>query len=117
VGIADLTEVVRVKPGDVGRPVLDGLRGSLHRWSAHRGILVTTGSFTRDAREAASEMGVAPIQLIDGDRLVDLLVEHGIGVKQQAVKLWRFDPEPFTAGRPSADAAEDEPGVADPEGR
>lgn len=34
-----------------------------------RGLLITTGSFTRDARREASRDGAPPVELIDGDRL------------------------------------------------
>ncbi|MEQ1503200.1 MAG: restriction endonuclease [Myxococcota bacterium] len=110
VGITDVTEVIQAKrqKGNVGRPVLDGLRGSLYRWSAQRGTIITTAAFSQGARAAAFDVGVAPIQLIDGDRLVSLLVDYGIGIKQQAVKLWRFDPEPFTSGPPTSDHGEDD---------
>ena len=40
------------------------------------GAVITTSGFDSKAREAAVEPGFAPIGLIDGRRLVDLLVEH-----------------------------------------
>lgn len=100
VGITPVSEVIQARrqtKGNVGRPVLDALRGSLHRWSAQRGTIVTTASFSPGARDAAFETGAPPIQLIDGNELVELLVQAGIGVKEQAVKLWRFDAQPFHA--------------------
>lgn len=75
--------------------MLDALRGSLYHRSAQRGTIITTASFTQGTRDAAFDVEAAPLQRIDGDRLVALLVEYGIGVKAQPVKLWRFDPEPF----------------------
>ncbi|MDP2308619.1 MAG: restriction endonuclease [Pseudomonadota bacterium] len=99
VGITPVTEVIQAKrqQGNVGRPVLDALRGSLHRWSAQRGTIITTASFSKGARDAAFEKGTYALQLIDGEELVNLLVQHQIGLKEQAVKLWRFDPEPFAS--------------------
>lgn len=99
VGITPVTEVIQAKrqQANVGRPVLDALRGSLYRWSAQRGTIITTASFSKGARECAFDLGTAPIQLIDGDRLVDLLIENGIGLEVQQVKLWKFDPSPFGA--------------------
>lgn len=43
--------------------------------------------------EAAFAQGAAPITLIDGDRLIDLLIEHGIGVRTRSIGVLAFDPE------------------------
>ncbi len=46
-----------------------------------RGILITTGSFTAEAKQEATRDGAPPIDLIDGDRLCDLLKEQELGVQ------------------------------------
>jgi restriction system protein len=100
VGISAVQEVIQVKRmrGNVQRPVLDGLRGSLHRWKAQRGTIITTGGFSAGTRDAAFEVGAAPITLIDGDKLVELLMQHEIGVRvEKVVKVVRFDAEVFAA--------------------
>ncbi len=45
-----------------------------------KGLLITTGTFTNDARAESRRDGAPPIDLIDGDRLCDLLKELSIGV-------------------------------------
>lgn len=45
-----------------------------------KGLLITTGSFTKDATAEANRDGAPPVELIDGDRLCDLLREYGLGV-------------------------------------
>jgi restriction system protein len=45
-----------------------------------KGLLITTGTFTRDARAEAKRDGAPPIDLIDGDRLCNLLKDNAIGV-------------------------------------
>lgn len=45
-----------------------------------KGLLITTGSFTRDAQAEAIRDGAPPVELIDGDRLCDLLREYSLGV-------------------------------------
>ena len=94
-GISSVREVVQVKRhrGNIGRRVLDQLRGSLHRFSAVRGTIITTGGFAKGTSEAAFERGAAPITLIDGVKLLDLLVEYEIGISKQAVEYFEFDPE------------------------
>ena len=96
-GITSVREVVQVKrqQGNIQRPVLDALRGSLHRFKAMQGTIITTGGFSKGTRDAAFEPGAAPITLIDGQKLIDLLVEHGIGVKKKALELWEVDPDAF----------------------
>ncbi len=44
-----------------------------------KGLLITTGTFTAEAKEATRD-GAPPIDLIDGERLCDLLKEHQLGV-------------------------------------
>ena len=56
------------------------LQGALG--SFDRGIFVTTSVFTQQAEEQASLPGYKPIDLIDGERLIDLLIEHNVGTKQ-----------------------------------
>lgn len=95
VGITSIRELVQVKRhrGNIQRPVLDALRGSLHRFKGVRGTIITTGGFSKGTQEAAFELGAAPITLIDGERLLDLLIEKGIGMKKEKVDLWRLDPD------------------------
>jgi restriction system protein len=45
-----------------------------------KGLLITTGSFTRDAQAEANRDGAPPVELIDGDRLCSLLKEFRLGV-------------------------------------
>ena len=100
VGITAVKEVVQVKrhKANVRRTVLDALRGSLHRWQAVRGTVITTAGFSKGARDAAFEAGAAPITLIDGNTLVDLLLRHEIGVIKKPVEVWELDASPFTDG-------------------
>ncbi len=48
---------------------------------ADKGIIVTTGTFTAEARREASRDGVPPIELIDGEKLVDMLEHLELGLK------------------------------------
>ncbi len=46
-----------------------------------KGLIITTGRFTKDAKNEANRDGVTPIELIDGERLVDLFEKHRLGLK------------------------------------
>ena len=48
---------------------------------ADKGIIITTGTFTVEVRREASRDGVPAIELIDGDKLVDMLESLELGLK------------------------------------
>lgn len=48
---------------------------------ADKGIIITTGTFTAEARREASRDGVVPIELIDGEKLVEMFKQYELGVK------------------------------------
>ena len=58
----------------VGRKEVAELRGSMRPFA--RGTIVTTGHFTRAAIREASEAGKAPVGLIDGPRLSEIVLDH-----------------------------------------
>jgi len=48
---------------------------------AEKGIILTTGTFTAEAKREATRDGAPPIELVDGDRLVSLFEELELGLK------------------------------------
>lgn len=56
------------------------LRGAM-AGRADKGLLVTTGTITRDARQEARRDGAIPIDIIDGEELVQRLKALRLGVK------------------------------------
>jgi restriction system protein len=48
---------------------------------ADKGIIITTGTFTADAKREATRDGVHPIELIDGEKLIDLLERLELGLQ------------------------------------
>jgi restriction system protein len=108
-GITTITEVVQVKrrTKTLGRNVLDQLRGALPYHSALRGTLITLGSFSSGCRDAAIFPGAQPITLIDGERLLDLLVKHQVAIKSRQIALQEVDESYFTLAREEGYADED----------
>ena len=47
---------------------------------ADKGIILTTGNFTSDARKEAIRDGVPPIELVDGEKLLDMFEELQLGL-------------------------------------
>lgn len=47
-----------------------------------RGIIITTGTFSAEARREASRDGVPSIELIDSEKLVETFERLGLGLRQ-----------------------------------
>ena len=52
---------------------------------AEKGIILTTGTFSEDAKREATRDGAPPIELIDGRKLVDLFEAVQLGVKPKTI--------------------------------
>lgn len=48
---------------------------------ADKGIILTTGTFTAEARREAVRDGVPPIELVDGEKLIDMFEKLELGLK------------------------------------
>ncbi|NLE81225.1 MAG: restriction endonuclease [Rhodococcus sp.] len=66
--------------GSVGAGAVRDFRGAM-TGRGEKGLLITTGTFTGDARAESKRDGAPPIDLVDGDRLCELLKEHSLGVQ------------------------------------
>lgn len=76
-----------VSPGQVR-----DFRGAM-QGRADKGIIITTGSFTADARKEAVRDGVPPIELVDGDALLDMCEELQLGLRP--VQTFEFNEQFF----------------------
>lgn len=64
----------------VGRPEVQGFAGSMEGFRARKGVMLTTSTFSKEAQEYVSRIE-RKIVLIDGIRLAELMIDHGIGVE------------------------------------
>ena len=79
----------------VQRPAVQGFVGALMGAQGDRGVFITTSRFSEGARAEAQRVN-ARIELIDGARLVALMVDHGVGVQvETTVTLHRLDEDFF----------------------
>ncbi|NCA72673.1 MAG: restriction endonuclease, partial [Sphingobacteriia bacterium] len=62
---------------------------------ADRGLFVTTGTFTSEATKEATRDGAPPIDLMDGEQLIDKLKELGLGIKTEMVERVDIDEDWF----------------------
>lgn len=66
--------------GSVGSGAVRDFRGAM-AGRGDKGLLITTGTFTADAKVEATRDGAPPLDLIDGRRLCELLKQYELGVK------------------------------------
>lgn len=71
--------------GSVGSKEIRDFRGAL-QGRADKGLFITTGNFTSQASEEATRDGAIAIDLIDGERLCELLKQYELGVKTEMVE-------------------------------
>lgn len=79
--------------GTVGRPDLQAFYGALAGQKAKRGVFITTSGFTAQGIEFARS--VEGIVLVDGNRLVNLMMDHEVGVTLRLLKLPKLDSDYF----------------------
>lgn len=70
--------------GSVSAGDIRDFRGSLTT-DIEKGIFITTGTFTRAAREEASNAGKQQIDLIDGTEFIEKLIEYRLGVTEKTI--------------------------------
>ena len=68
--------------------IVRDFRGAM-QGRADKGIILTTGGFTNEARKEASRDGVPPIELVDQNKMIDMFIELELGVKP--VKAFEVD--------------------------
>ncbi len=82
--------------GSVGRPVIQGFVGALAGVGASKGVIITTSSFAKPAQEYVRTLTDRRIVLVDGQRMSELMLKHGIGVStKQTFTIQRMDEDFF----------------------
>lgn len=74
----------------VSSSVIRDFRGSMSA-NVDKGLIITTGRFTREARKEAQRDGALTIDLIDGDSLAEKLKELRLGVQIELVEKVNVD--------------------------
>ena len=93
VGLLRLQEVVTVPvifqakrwQNPVSPKTVREFRGAMHA-RTDKGLIITTSYFTPDAKREAVRDGAASVDLIDGEKLMDLLRKFKLGVKTEMVE-------------------------------
>jgi len=80
----------------VGRPEIQKFAGALQGQRAHKGIIITTSNFSREAHIYASNIE-NKIVLLEGEQLAQLMIDHNLGISSTATyEVKKLDTEYFT---------------------
>lgn len=84
--------------GGVGASVIRDFRGAM-MGRAEKGLILTTGRFTTEAQREATRDGATPIDLIDGELLIERIkeLELGLRVVQRVVEDVEVDRDWFAS--------------------
>jgi restriction system protein len=77
----------------VGRPQLQAFYGALAGQKAKRGVFITTSNFTTQAKDFANS--VEGVVLVDGLRLVHLMIDNEVGVTSRQFRVPKLDSDYF----------------------
>lgn len=93
VGLAMMNVAFQCKKwqGNVGRQEVDKFRGAI-QGEFEQGIFFTTSDFTSEAKDASLKKGAVPIVLLNGESIVNLMIEKGFGVER--VPLYAYYERP-----------------------
>ncbi|MEL7013730.1 MAG: restriction endonuclease [Pseudomonadota bacterium] len=80
--------------GSVGASDIRDFRGAMVG-RADKGLFITTGSFTAQASDEATRDGAPAIDLIDGQRLCELLKENQLGIRTEMIERVEINREWF----------------------
>lgn len=73
--------------GNIGRPEVDRFRGAI-QGRFEQGVFFTTSDFTPSATNASLRAGAAPIILLNGERIVKLMMEKELGVEREPLYVF-----------------------------
>ena len=79
----------------IGRPDIQKFAGALAEHRAKKGVFITTSTFSKEAESSAHKHD-AKIVLMDGEKLANLMIDHGLGVTLEAsYDIKRIDSDYF----------------------
>lgn len=95
-GLATMNVAFQCKrwQGNIGRPEVDKFRGAI-QGEFEQGVFFVTSDFTPKARKASLKKGAVPIILLNGESIVDLMIQKGIGVERIPVYMHYERPADF----------------------
>ena len=80
--------------GAVSSSTIRDFRGAM-MGRADKGLIITTGYFTREAKKEAQRDGATPLDLIDGNELAEKLKELNLGIDVELVEKIKINEDWF----------------------
>jgi len=96
-GLTNVKTVIQVKRYNRGNNIsgkfITQLRGNAE--VDQRGLIITTSNFTRDAINESKAPNKMPVALVNGEKLLKLLFDYRVGVKEETVSVFSIDNDFF----------------------
>jgi len=96
-GLTNVETVIQVKryglSNKIDGKIIAQLRGSAE--VDQRGLVITTSDFQKSAIEESKASNKMPVSLVNGERLIELMVTHGIGIKKEQLTIFSLDKQYF----------------------
>jgi restriction system protein len=96
-GITSVKTVIQAKRyaplNKLNGAVITQLRGSAE--VDQRGLIITTSDFTKDGIDEAQAPNKMPVSLVNGEKLIQLLIKYGVGVKSESLTVLSLDDSYF----------------------
>lgn len=71
----------------ISRKEIDAFRGAV-QGEYEQGLFFTTSSFSKEAEESSIKRGAVPIVLIDGDMIVDFMIDKHFGIEYEELPIY-----------------------------
>lgn len=82
----------------VSRPEIQKFVGALAGQGASKGLFITTGHFSAEAKAYAEKQHTTKVVLVDGEALARLMIEYNVGVSTESTyQIKRIDSDFFTS--------------------
>ncbi len=97
-GLASMNVAFQCKrwQANVGRPEVDKFRGAI-QGEFEQGVFFATSDFTPQAREASLKKGAVPVILLNGESIVSLMIDKGVGVSRTPLYVYEERPTNWRA--------------------
>lgn len=98
-GLATMNVAFQCKrwQGNVGRREIQQFRGAI-QGEFEQGLFFTTSDFTQQAKDISIQRGAVPIILMNGNGIVQIMIEKGLGVDRRPIYLYYEKVQDFING-------------------
>ena len=89
----------RYSENSVSSEKVQAFVGAMTSGGCRKGVFVTTSKFTADAVRFANSIRDPRLVLVDGDKLANLMIQHGVGIQtKEVIKISKIDLDFFGGG-------------------